>query len=111
MGRGATDGGILNVPAGRTERPCRPRSRSEPSRSAASALLAMANVLRTYVYVDGFNLYYRALKNTRFKWLNLERLVKDLLDPENEISCIRYFTAPVSGKLDPAQPIRQQTYL
>jgi hypothetical protein len=71
----------------------------------------MTNVLRTYVYVDGFNLYYRALKNTRFKWLNLEILVKDLLDPENEISCIRYFTAPVSGKLDPAQPVRQQTYL
>jgi hypothetical protein len=71
----------------------------------------MANVLRTYVYVDGFNLYYRALKNTKFKWLNIESLVKDLLSPKNEISCIRYFTAPVSGKLDPGQPVRQEAYL
>jgi len=68
-------------------------------------------VKRTYVYVDGFNLYYRALKKTKYKWLNLEALVKGLLDPDNEIQCIRYFTAPVSGKLDPGQPIRQQRYL
>jgi NYN domain len=66
--------------------------------------------LRTYIYVDGFNLYYRALRGTKFKWLNLEALAKDLLDPENDIVCIRYFTAPVSGKLDPGQPIRQQRY-
>ncbi len=66
---------------------------------------------RTFVYVDGFNLYYRALKKTKYKWLNLEALVKGLLDPDNEIECIRYFTAPVSGKLDPGQPIRQQRYL
>jgi hypothetical protein len=68
-------------------------------------------VKRTYVYVDGFNLYYRALKKTKYKWLNLEALVKGLLDPDNDIQCIRYFTAPVSGKLDPGQPIRQQRYL
>jgi NYN domain len=66
---------------------------------------------RTYVYVDGFNLYYRALRGTSYKWLNLQSLVQDLLDPENEIRQIRYFTAPVSGKLDPGQPIRQQRYL
>jgi hypothetical protein len=60
---------------------------------------------------DGFNLYYRALKKTKYKWLNLEILVKSLLDPDNDIQCIRYFTAPVSGKLDPGQPIRQQRYL
>ena len=27
--------------------------------------------MRTRVYVDGFNLYYGALKGTSFKWLNL----------------------------------------
>ena len=52
---------------------------------------------RTYVYVDGFNLYYRALKNTKYQWLNLEALVKGLLDHDNDIRCIRCFTAPVSG--------------
>ena len=38
-------------------------------------------------------------------------LVRDILDPDNVIQQIRYFTAPVSGKLDPGQPIRQQRYL
>lgn len=66
---------------------------------------------RTYVYVDGFNLYYRALRKTKYKWLNLEALAKTLLDADNEILCVRYFTAPVGGKLDPGQPIRQQRYL
>ena len=60
--------------------------------------------------MDGFNLYYRALRGTRYKWLNLRALVQGLLDPGNEIQQIRYFTAPVSGKLDPGQPIRQQKY-
>lgn len=66
---------------------------------------------RTYVYVDGFNLYYRALRKTKFKWLNVEALVRGLLDSDNVIQQIRYFTAPVSGKLDPGQPVRQQRYL
>ncbi len=66
---------------------------------------------RTFVYVDGFNLYYRALRKTRFKWLNIEALVQSLLEVDNVIEKIRYFTAPVSGKLDPGQPIRQQRYL
>jgi len=65
----------------------------------------------TYVYVDGFNLYYRALKRTKYKWLNIATLVKGLLDSDNDIQCIRYFTAPVSGKHDPGQPVRQQRYL
>lgn len=67
--------------------------------------------LRTFIYVDGFNLYYRALRGTKHKWLDLEALSKSLLAPENDIQRIRYFTAPVSGKLDPGQPIRQQRYL
>ena len=46
------------------------------------------DVKRPYVYVDGFNLYYRALRKTKFKWLNLEMLMKGLLSPDNE-SCLR----------------------
>ena len=71
----------------------------------------MVSVKSTYVYVDGFNLYYRALRNTKFKWLNLEALVQGLLDPENEVRQIRYFTAPVTGKPDPGAPVRQQRYI
>ena len=30
--------------------------------------------MKTNVYVDGFNLYYGALRGTAFRWLNLEEL-------------------------------------
>ena len=35
--------------------------------------------IRTWVYVDGFNLYYGAVKGTPYKWLNLVELAKRLL--------------------------------
>ncbi len=38
-------------------------------------------------------------------------MAEDLLGPDHEITLIRCFTAPVSGKRDPMQPIRQQRYL
>jgi len=41
-------------------------------------LLSASNFtqMKTNVYVDGFNLYYRALKRTPYKWLNLDRIDK-----------------------------------
>jgi hypothetical protein len=71
----------------------------------------MESSQRTAIYVDGFNLYYRALKGTDYKWLNLHELCRDALRPSNNITRIRYFTAMVSGKRDAAMPQRQQTYL
>ncbi len=68
--------------------------------------------LRAFVYVDGFNLYYRGLKGTSHKWLNLRALASELLDPTDQVVAIRYFTAdvsPRSGDLD--APVRQQAYL
>ena len=35
----------------------------------------------TNVYIDGFNLYYRALKDTPFRWLDLRKLVT-LVNPD-----------------------------
>ena len=67
--------------------------------------------VRTRVYVDGFNLYYGALKGTPFKWLDPVLLTSLLLPPEYEIERLRYFTARVSGKLDPRAPARQRVYL
>lgn len=67
--------------------------------------------LRTIVYVDGFNLYFRAVRGTPYKWLNLLPLFQNALRPENDIIKIRYFTAMVSGRSDPEMPARQQTYL
>jgi hypothetical protein len=66
---------------------------------------------RTFVYVDGFNLYYRCLKGTPYKWLDLISLFRSILRPTNDILRIRYFTADVSGKRDAGAPIRQQIYL
>lgn len=71
----------------------------------------MSKSLRTYVYVDGFNVYYRAIRNTPHKWLNLVRLCRQTLNPENTIERLRYFTADVSGRRDIEAPHRQQAYL
>ena len=66
---------------------------------------------KTNVYVDGFNLYYGALKGTPYKWLDIRKLC-ELLLPNNHINQIKYFTAMVSARPhDPDQPVRQQTYL
>ncbi len=66
--------------------------------------------MRTSIYVDGFNLYYGAVKGTPWKWLDLKGLFAKLLRPHHRITDIKYFTARVSGHRDPQQPIRQQTY-
>jgi uncharacterized LabA/DUF88 family protein len=63
------------------------------------------------VYVDGFNLYYGAVKGTPYKWLNILQLCQLLL-PKNQILKIKYFTALVTARPgDPDQPNRQQIYL
>jgi hypothetical protein len=68
--------------------------------------------MRAYVYVDGFNLYYRGLRPTPYKWLDLRALGAALLDPSDSIDVVRYFTARVSARAgDPDAPRRQQIYL
>jgi uncharacterized LabA/DUF88 family protein len=68
------------------------------------------NDLKTNVYIDGFNLYYGLLKNSRYKWLNLKLLCEKMF-PKNHIQTINYFIAQVSGtQNDPGQPDRQQAY-
>ena len=65
----------------------------------------------TNVYVDGFNLFYGALKGTPYKWLDLAALSRILL-PRDNIGLIRYFTARVASRPDdPAQHRRQNAYL
>ena len=61
---------------------------------------------RSIVYVDGFNLYYGALRGSLFKWLNLQRYFQ-LFRPHDQLQQIRYFSALISG---PTQP-NQLTYL
>lgn len=67
--------------------------------------------LRTIVYIDGFNFYYGAIKDTPYKWLDLEALCQLLL-PDDLIVKIRYFTTRVQNTPnDPQKTVRQQTYL
>lgn len=71
----------------------------------------VAGMKRTNVYIDGFNLFYGALKGSPYKWLDLEALCRHLL-PKDSINRIRYFTAKVGARPgDPQLPVRQQTYL
>lgn len=75
-------------------------------------LRALEPIVRTIVYVDGFNLYYGALKGSAHKWLDLKSLFAMLLRPENQIVCIKYFTARVSNTTsDPHKSNHQDAYL
>ena len=67
--------------------------------------------LKTNVYIDGFNLYYRALKDTAYRWLDV-RLLSEKLFPDDQINQVSYFTArliPRPGSQDQAN--RQLIYL
>jgi len=65
---------------------------------------------KTIVYVDAFNLYYGALKGTKYRWLDVHALFSSVF-PQNDIVGIRYFTARVhSMPSNPDQPLRQQLY-
>ena len=64
-------------------------------------------VLRTRLYVDGYNLYYGCLKNTPHKWLDplalVERILPSVLHEQNGVPtrwefctpAVKYFTAPI----------------
>ena len=63
------------------------------------------------VYVDGFNLYYRALKGTPYRWLDPGKLARFAF-PGYDVRRIRYFTARLDARpFDPGPVLRQQAYL
>jgi len=63
------------------------------------------------VYINGFNLYYGAVKGSPYKWLDLSALCRHML-PNDTIQSIEYFTATVSARPnDPGLPVRQHIYL
>ncbi len=68
--------------------------------------------MKANLYIDGFNLYYGALRGTTYKWLDVDALARRLL-PRDQIHRIRYFTALVTPRPggDPQKPQRQQIYL
>ena len=54
--------------------------------------------VRTAVYIDGFNLYYAALKGTPYKWLDIAAFCRAVLPDNAEVCKIKYFTAKVSNR-------------
>lgn len=77
--------------------------------------MSEANILtkkeRVIVYVDGFNLYFGML-DAGFdycKWLNIKLLVCNLLQNNQTLVEIKYFTSRVSN--NPEKQKRQNTYL
>jgi uncharacterized LabA/DUF88 family protein len=81
--------------------------------STAPVAQPPAPPIRTAVYVDGFNLFYGALKRRpHLKWLNIQALAKRILSPANQIVRIVYCTAEVKIlPEDPQQQPRQYAYL
>lgn len=68
--------------------------------------------MRTYVYIDGFNLYYGSVKGTPYKWLDFKALFARILRPSNQILAIKYYTAKVSARADdPGAAARQTIFL
>jgi uncharacterized LabA/DUF88 family protein len=67
--------------------------------------------MKANVYVDGFNLYYGAVKNTPYRWLDISAMCRLLL-PKDDLHRIKYFTALVDPRpSDPDQRVRQETFL
>ena len=67
--------------------------------------------MKTNLYIDGFNLYYRALKDTPFRWLDLRKLA-EILFPQDTIHKVCYFTARLDARPNnPGQAQRQLIYL
>lgn len=67
--------------------------------------------MRTIVYIDALNLYYRSLRDTPFRWVDPVALSEVLL-PQDEVIEVKYFTAKIKAlPHDPGAPTRQQIYL
>lgn len=65
---------------------------------------------RIIAYIDGFNLYFGMTHSINgIKWLDVEKLVKSLLRPHQELVGVKYFTSRVSN--DPPKERRQSKYL
>lgn len=66
---------------------------------------------RVIVYVDGFNLYFGMIEGgfTSYRWLDVKKLANNLLQQNQSLATVKYFTSRVSNNLDKQK--RQNTYL
>lgn len=68
--------------------------------------------MRAIFYIDGFNFYFLRTKyQPQFKWLNMKALADRIVRTGTTVEAVKYYTAPVSGKIDNDAPKRQQALL
>jgi hypothetical protein len=67
---------------------------------------------RVIAYIDGFNLFYGSLKGTNNKWLDLWSLCESLLNHNQGLVAVKYFSARVGAFIDNFErPEKQKVYL
>lgn len=66
---------------------------------------------RVIAYIDGFNLYFgmREAGFDKCRWLNVKKLVESLLQNNQELAGVKYYTSRVSN--NPDKQKRQSTYI
>ncbi len=58
--------------------------------------------MKTTIYIDGYNLYYGALKDSAYKWLDVVRLFSHIANDNNPKTgnvSVKFFTAPILSRL------------
>ena len=67
---------------------------------------------RVIAYIDGFNLFYSSLKGTKNKWLDLASLCESLVNSNQNLIAVKYFSAQIgSYHTRPEKALRQKIYL
>ncbi len=69
------------------------------------------DINRVIAYIDGFNLYF-GMKDAGYdhcKWLDIDKLIRSYLTPNQQIVNIKYFTSRVTN--NPLKQKRQTTYI
>jgi len=76
-----------------------------------SKSIAKVKKERVIVYIDGFNLYFGIVEAGygSNKWLDVKKLTQSLLQSNQEIIQVKYFTSRVGN--DPEKQKRQSTYI
>lgn len=66
---------------------------------------------RVIAYIDGFNLYFgmREANLDNCRWLDVQKLVSSLLQANQELVAVKYYTSRVSN--NPDKQKRQSTYI
>ena len=67
---------------------------------------------RVIVYIDGFNLYHGLVESglRKYLWLDLSKLASDILESDQVLTGVKYFTARTTLP-NPAKQHRQNTYI